>query len=122
VQRSSTKVGKSGTNKPRQSLKDGNRQSSNLKDDKSSNNGTAISTNIAGPETASSGVTGMVSEKEYKREKKLRKVLKEALAKEEEKLKQLEKDMERLRIKNEELENDNKEKESKYLDLYMENS
>jgi hypothetical protein len=30
--------------------------------------------------------------------------------------------MERLRIKNEELENDNKEKESKYLDLYMENS
>lgn len=30
--------------------------------------------------------------------------------------------MERLRLKNDELEKENKEKESKYLDLYMENS
>ena len=64
----------------------------------------------------------MVPEKDLKREKKLRKVLKEALGKESEKVKNLEKDLEKLRQRNEELEKENREKESKYLDLYMENS
>ena len=62
------------------------------------------------------------ADKELKREKKLRKVLKEALAKEQEKSKGLEKEIEKLKARNEQLEIDNREKENKYLDLYMENT
>jgi len=64
----------------------------------------------------------MVSEKELKREVKLRKVLKEAFAKEQEKVKALEKEVERLKMRNDGLEKENREKETKYLDLYMENT
>jgi hypothetical protein len=64
----------------------------------------------------------MVSEKELKREVKLRKVLKEAFAKEQEKVKALEKEVERLKMRNDALEKENREKETKYLDLYMENT
>ena len=59
---------------------------------------------------------------ELKREKKLRKVLKEALTKEQEKSRALEKELEKMKARNAELERENHEKETKYLDLYMENS
>lgn len=52
----------------------------------------------------------------------MRKVLKEALAKEQERTKALEKEVEKINKRSEELEKENKEKETKYLDLYMENS
>jgi hypothetical protein len=49
-------------------------------------------------------------------------VLKEAFAKEQEKVKALEKEVERLKMRNDALEKENREKETKYLDLYMENT
>lgn len=52
-------------------------------------------------------MSGDSAEKELKREKKLRKVLKEALIKEQEKTKGLEKEMERVRSRCEELEREN---------------
>ena len=52
----------------------------------------------------------------------MRKVLKEALAREQEKVKALEKEVEKVRGRNAELEKENGEKQEKYLDLYMENN
>ena len=60
--------------------------------------------------------------KQLKQEKKLKKVLKEALQQEQEKVKGLEADMERLKAKIDEVEGEKRDKENKYLDLYMENS
>ena len=61
-------------------------------------------------------------EKELKREKKLRKALKEALLKEQEKAKTFELELDKVRKRCDELEKENREKENKYLDLYMENT
>ena len=60
--------------------------------------------------------------KQLKLEKKLKKVLKEALQQEKERVKGLEADMERLKVKIDEVEGEKRDKENKYLDLYMENS
>jgi hypothetical protein len=72
--------------------------------------------------TSATGSGSADAEKELKREKKLRKVLKEALTKEQEKVRGFEKEAEKLKHRIEELETEVKEKETKYLDLYMENS
>ena len=61
-------------------------------------------------------------EKELKREKKFNKLLKEALEEEKEKVAKLQKEIEWCNLKNQELENENREHKTKYHDLYMENS
>jgi septal ring factor EnvC (AmiA/AmiB activator) len=61
-------------------------------------------------------------EKELKREKKFKKLLKEALEEEKEKVAKLQKEIEWCNLKNQELENENREHKTKYHDLYMENS
>ena len=60
--------------------------------------------------------------KQLKQEKKLKKVLKEALTQEQEKSRALEREAERLRQRVEEVEREKRDKENKYLDLYMENT
>ncbi len=57
-----------------------------------------------------------------KQEKKLKRVLKEALTQEQEKNKSLEAEVERLKQRVEEVEREKRDKETKYLDLYMENT
>ena len=61
-------------------------------------------------------------DKELKREKKFKKLLKEALEEEKEKVKTLQKEIEWCNLKNQELENENRDQKPKYHDLYMENS
>lgn len=62
------------------------------------------------------------SKDDAKREKKIRKVLKEALKAEKQTTAGLTTEVESLRSKNSEMESELKNKEIKYLDLYMENS
>jgi len=59
---------------------------------------------------------------EAKNFKKIKKVLKEALQTEKDKNAKLESEVEKLRTKSEEMEREIREKEQKYLDLYMENT
>jgi cell division protein FtsB len=59
---------------------------------------------------------------EIKNFKKIKKVLKDALTTEKDKNSTLEKEIEKLKTRSTEMEAEIKEKEQKYLDLYMENT
>ena len=61
-------------------------------------------------------------EDKYNRLKKIKKVLTKAVDQEREKNTLLQKELDKIKQQNDHLERENKEKETKYLDLYMENS